>query len=134
MLSYMTALGALASTGAPSWFRDTLRLQAVSPASPAVFSGVGDWWLYAPPRSWSSIMPRYFFHSQTETRATDEEGLELDGPLEARRQAIQTCGEMIRECPEGFWGTRPWSITVTDSSGLVLWEIYIDGVASAAAS
>lgn len=77
-------------------------------------------------------MPRYFFHSQTDTRFTDAEGIDLANPIEARRAAIKTCGEMMREAPEGFWGSRPWNVTVTDDRGLILWEIYIDGTASAA--
>ncbi len=52
-------------------------------------------------------MPRFFFHTQTDTRVADQEGVELDGSVEARRQAIQTCGEMMRDAPEGFWGSRP---------------------------
>lgn len=78
-------------------------------------------------------MPRFFFHTQTESRDSDMEGMELANPFEARREAIKTCGEMMRDCPEPFWGSRPWSVTVTDAAGLVLWEIYIDGVASSAA-
>jgi hypothetical protein len=77
-------------------------------------------------------MQRYFFHSQNETRYTDDEGMELDGPVEARRMAIRTCGQMMQDAPEGFWSSRPWSVTVTDDKGLVLWEIFMDGVASAA--
>jgi hypothetical protein len=79
-------------------------------------------------------MPRYFFHSQTDTRHTNTDGMELAGPVEARREAIRTCGEMMRDAPEGFWGSRPWHVTVTDASGLVLWEIMMDGNASAAAA
>jgi hypothetical protein len=71
---------------------------------------------------------RYFFHTQTGTRATDVEGTVLGSPNEARRQAIQTCGEMMRDAPEGFWGSRPWSVTVTNFAGLVLWEISMDGI------
>jgi hypothetical protein len=78
-------------------------------------------------------MARYFFHTQTDTRMTDADGTDLDGPVEARRQAIKTFGEILRDGPEGFWGTRPWSVVVTDGAGLVLWEIMADGVASAAA-
>lgn len=74
-------------------------------------------------------MPRYFFHTQTDIRLTDEEGFELDGPVEARREAITACGEMMRDAPEQFWGSRPWSVTVTDAGGLVLYEISMDGVA-----
>jgi hypothetical protein len=77
-------------------------------------------------------MPTYFFHSQTESRMTDVEGTELGGPIEARREAIRTCGEMMKDSPESFWGSRPWTVTVTDHTGLILWEISMDGIASAA--
>jgi hypothetical protein len=78
-------------------------------------------------------MPRYFFHTQTVTRTTDDEGLEFESRLDARHEAIRTCGEMMRDAPDGFWGSRPWSVTVTDAAGLVLWEISVDGTAAAAA-
>ena len=47
-------------------------------------------------------MPRFYFHTQTLTRSSDEDGTELPSPFEARRQAIATCGEMMRDCAEGF--------------------------------
>lgn len=74
-------------------------------------------------------MQRYFFHTQTDVRFSDDEGIVLPHAAEARRQAIQTCGQMMAHAPDGFWGTRPWSVTVTNSAGLVLWEIFMDGVA-----
>lgn len=74
-------------------------------------------------------MQRYFFHTQTDTRFTDVEGLVFATAAEARHQAIQTCGQMMADAPEPFWGSRPWSVTVTNFSGLVLWEIFMDGVA-----
>ena len=78
-------------------------------------------------------MPLFFFHTQTDTRTSDAAGIELRGAAEARQQAVQTCGEMMRDAPEAFWGTRPWSVVVTDAVGLVLWEIFMDGVSSASA-
>ncbi len=78
-------------------------------------------------------MPLYFFHSQTDTRMTDFEGTELPGPKEARAEAISTCGQMMHDAPDVFWGSRPWSVTVTDSAGLILWEITMDGVSSVSA-
>jgi hypothetical protein len=78
-------------------------------------------------------MPLYFFHTQTDTRVTDDEGIELSGPKEARRQAITTVGTMMAHAPDGFWGSRPWVVTVTDAVGLVLWDIQVDGTASPAA-
>ncbi len=78
-------------------------------------------------------MARYFFHTQTTIRITDDVGFELSSPLEARRQAIATSGEMLRDGPEGFWSSRPWSVSVTDDKGLVLWELFMDGFESGAA-
>jgi hypothetical protein len=77
-------------------------------------------------------MQRYFFHTQTDSRFTDMEGVVMESAFEARRQAIETCGQMMKEAPEGFWGSRPWTVTVTNFSGLVLWEISMDGVACSA--
>jgi hypothetical protein len=62
-------------------------------------------------------MPRFFFHTQTETRTSDNVGIELDNEIEARREAVRTCGEMMRDAPEGFWGSRPWVVTVTNAAG-----------------
>ena len=76
---------------------------------------------------------RYFFHMQTLTRYTDVDGLEMDSPADAREEAIRACGELLRDCPAGFWNSRPWSVTVTDAAGLILWDISIDGATSAAA-
>ncbi len=78
-------------------------------------------------------MQRYFFHIQTISRITDEDGLELSSPIEARRQAIETCGQMLKDAPDGFWGSRPWTVTVTDHAGLILWELSMDGYQSAGA-
>jgi ElaB/YqjD/DUF883 family membrane-anchored ribosome-binding protein len=77
-------------------------------------------------------MPRYFFHSQTDARMTDMEGYELATPQEARQQAIETCGQMMVDAADAFWGTRPWTVTVTDAAGLILWEISMDGFAAPA--
>ena len=78
----------------------------------------------------SITMARYFFHTQTDRRGTDEEGIELSGDAEARREAIRASGEMMRDCPEPFWGTRPWTVTVTNAGGLVLYEIVLNGYAT----
>lgn len=82
----------------------------------------------------SRAVPRYFFHTQTEIRLNDAEGLELDGPVEARREAIRTCGEMMRDAPESFWASRPWFVVVTDDAGIILWEIRVDGAVTATAA
>ena len=75
-------------------------------------------------------MPRFFFHTETDTRFTDVEGTECLDHEQARREAIRTCGQIMHDCAESFWGSRPWRVTETDADGLVLWEILTDGSAS----
>ena len=77
-------------------------------------------------------MPRYYFHHQSHVRTTDKTGLEFDTPEEARHQAIRSAGELLRDAAEPFWGSRPYSVSVTDEAGLIMWEIYMDGVNAAA--
>jgi hypothetical protein len=78
-------------------------------------------------------MPRYFFHTQCSSRFTDEDGIDYATPVEARAEAIRSAGEMMRDAPEEFWGSRPWEVTVTNEVGLVLWELSMDGFSSPAA-
>jgi hypothetical protein len=75
---------------------------------------------------------RFYFHTQTDARYTDTEGVSFTSYADARKAAIETCGQMMRDAPEVFWGSRPWSITVTDEMGLIMWEIHVDGQATAA--
>ena len=77
-------------------------------------------------------MPRFYFHTQTDTRTSDDQGTELASPFLARREAIRMCGQIMHDAPEAFWGSRPWTVVVTDSAGLILWEILMDGTSSAA--
>lgn len=77
-------------------------------------------------------MPRYYFHTSTDKRFTDDEGFECASASEARKMAIRTCSEMIHGSEDAFWGTRPWTVTVTDSMGVIMFEIAVDGFASAA--
>jgi hypothetical protein len=77
-------------------------------------------------------MPLFYFHTETDVRTTDSDGADFPGYVEARREAIRTCGQMMQDAPEVFWGSRPWSVSVTDATGLILWEIHLDGQASAA--
>ena len=78
-------------------------------------------------------MALYFFHTNTTKRVSDDEGFDCATPADARRMAIATCSEMIHGSEDEFWGSRPWAITVTDIAGTILYEIAVDGFASAAA-
>ncbi|MBI0474421.1 hypothetical protein D9601_03455 [Sphingomonas sp. MA1305] len=77
-------------------------------------------------------MPRFFFHTETDKRFTDMEGTEFPTFREARHDAIRLSGVLLKDAPESFWGSRPWSITVTDAVGLILWTLEIDGQTSPA--
>lgn len=79
-------------------------------------------------------MPIYFFHIQDTKWNSDAEGLYLEDDGAARREAIRTTSEMVRDCPEDFWGSRPWSVTVTDAAGSILYEISMNGHASRVAT
>ena len=64
----------------------------------------------------------FYFHTETDVRTTDTDGQEFATYGEARVEAIRTCGQLMKDAPEVFWGSRPWSVTVTDKSGFILWE------------
>jgi hypothetical protein len=78
-------------------------------------------------------MPVYYFHTQTDTRFTDDVGTDCLDAAAARREAVRTFGEIMRDAPEPFWGSRPWKVTVTDAAGLIFWELSMDGEASSSA-
>jgi hypothetical protein len=42
-------------------------------------------------------MPRYFFHVRNGNDFPDHDGVELAGPAEARRMAVQALGELLRD-------------------------------------
>jgi len=77
-------------------------------------------------------VPRFFFHTETDVRLTDTEGQEFAKFEDARCEAIHTCGKMMNDAADAFWGSRPWNVSVTDETGLIMWEIYVDGQTSAA--
>jgi hypothetical protein len=77
-------------------------------------------------------LPKYYFHTSTDARLTDDEGFECATPADARRMAIRTCSELIHGSEDSFWGTRPWAVTVTDDAGVIMYEIAVDGFASGA--
>jgi hypothetical protein len=77
-------------------------------------------------------MALFFFHTETDHRVTDTEGIEFPSYIEARREGIRTAGQMMQDVPEIFWGSRPWSVSITDADGLIMWEIHLDGQTSPA--
>src|SRR5687767_5766348 len=63
-------------------------------------------------------MPRYFLHVIGGREIIDSEGSELADLKEARIEAIQLAGAILRDEDEKFWNGREWHMNVTDASGL----------------
>jgi hypothetical protein len=62
-------------------------------------------------------MPRYFFHVIDGRSIIDNEGSELAGLKEARIEAIQLAGAILRDEGDKFWSGEEWHMNVTDASG-----------------
>ena len=45
-------------------------------------------------------MPRFYFHVEDKPSFTDEEGIELESTREARDQALDYAGQLLRESSE----------------------------------
>ena len=77
-------------------------------------------------------MPRYFFHVREETTTFDSEGVDLPDQISARKEALRTCGELIREVPASVCSGIPWSLWVTDQpdgSGERLFTVTVSATA-----
>lgn len=77
-------------------------------------------------------MPIFYVHTQTNVRVFDDEGFEFSSFIEARREAVRTCGQMIQDAPELFSSPHPWSVTVTDLDGTIIWAAFVHGHTTAA--
>jgi hypothetical protein len=62
-------------------------------------------------------MPHYFFHVIDGRNIIDDEGSELAGLKEARVEAIQLAGAILRDEGDEFWNGEEWRMNVTDASG-----------------
>jgi hypothetical protein len=62
-------------------------------------------------------MPRYYFHVIDGREIIDHEGIELPGLGEARVEAIQTAGAILRDEGDKFWNGTEWHMNVTDAAG-----------------
>lgn len=62
-------------------------------------------------------MPRYFFHVHDGQDFPDLDGTELDGPEQARKQAVTAAGEARKDSGLKFWNHGEWRMHVVDESG-----------------
>jgi len=68
-------------------------------------------------------MPRYFFHVMDGRASIDAEGTDLPGLREARAQAIETAGQILRDNGARFWDGTEWHMTVCDVSGTTVFSL-----------
>ena len=70
---------------------------------------------------------RFYFHTESDIRHSDTEGEELATVEAARVAAARIIAEMLKDGAGKFWGTKPWTLTVTDADGLIYFTVEVHG-------
>lgn len=73
-------------------------------------------------------MPRYHFNLMDGEKEPDKVESLLEGVEQARLQAAQLFGELLRDRPEKFWQDREMQVEVTDDQGMILFVLQITAV------
>ena len=68
-------------------------------------------------------MPRYFFHTEDRRSLLDRVGVEFDTLAEAKIEAVQMMGEMLKDTARQFWDASAMKVIVTDEGGLILFVL-----------
>ncbi|WP_267359093.1 MULTISPECIES: hypothetical protein [unclassified Methylobacterium] len=68
-------------------------------------------------------MPLYFFHVRDGRSSPDDTGTELANWHEARREAVQFAGEVIRDNAQQIALGQDWHIEVTDEHQVPLFRL-----------
>ena len=75
---------------------------------------------------------RFYFNVMNGDTELDPDGTQLSGIAEARLQALQMLGAMLRDAGANFpWGGAPWRVWVSDGphgSGRVLFTLQVSAV------
>lgn len=72
-------------------------------------------------------MPRYFYNIQGDSLPPNSDGVLLDGPEEARSQAVLMAGDMLKDTHGTFWGGPEWCVEVTDDTCQTVCVLTIKG-------
>ena len=75
-------------------------------------------------------MPIYHFNIADEVRA---DGTALKDLTEAKCEAVKFAGRAICDAAGEFWDRKEWSLTVTDETGLILFQLDVNGTEAPAA-
>jgi hypothetical protein len=67
------------------------------------------------------VVSRYFFHVMDGRVSIDQDGTDLEGIDQVRREAVRAAGEILAngEAP-GMLEGHPWNMTVADESGTTI--------------
>jgi hypothetical protein len=76
-------------------------------------------------------MERFFFHIEYGEYQRDMEGSLLPNERVARVEAVKMVGRLLEDEADAFWDKPAITVTVTDEWGLTLWNIEVQGAASA---
>jgi hypothetical protein len=68
-------------------------------------------------------MPLYFFHTQASGSFPDSEGTELPNIDGAGLKAAKMLGDLLRKQPQALWPDGEIQLTVTDHTGLTLFNL-----------
>jgi hypothetical protein len=72
-------------------------------------------------------MAQFYFHTESDTRRSDTVGEGLPSLEDARTEAVRLCAGMMQDGAREFWGTKPWTMTVTDETGLIFFTLEVHG-------
>lgn len=70
-------------------------------------------------------MPRYFFHTQNDSKFIDEDGTELPDFLAARNHAVIVAGELLKSVGCRGWSGTQLRLWVTDESGTTVCNVSV---------
>jgi hypothetical protein len=68
-------------------------------------------------------MARYFFHVMDGRALVDREGTELPNMQAVRFEAVRAAGEILADDGLSTLGTSPWTMSVADESGNVVYSL-----------
>jgi hypothetical protein len=88
--------------------------------------------LALPPAAEGRPLPRYHFNIEDGADGANPDGIELESLARAKCEGVKLAGQAICDAAGTFWNQAQWKMTVTDDTGLSLFELLIIGTESAA--
>lgn len=70
-------------------------------------------------------MPKFYFHTDDHQ---DGDGTDLASLSTAKCEAVKLAAGIICDDADRFWDDASWNMTVTDGTGLTLFQLHMVGV------